>query len=33
MEKESAPLKRIEAELGLDKLILKDSTDYLKAKA
>ena len=33
MEKENTRLKRIVAELGLDKLILKESLDYLKPKA
>ena len=33
MEKENIRLKRIVAELGLDKLILKESLDYLKTKA
>ena len=33
MEKENTLLKRIVAELGLDKLILKESLDYLKTKA
>ena len=33
MEKENTRLKRIVAELGLDKLILKESLDYLKTKA
>ena len=33
MEKENARLKRIVAELELDKLILKESLDYLKPKA
>lgn len=33
MEKENARLKRIVAELELDKLILKESMDYLKPKA
>ncbi len=33
MEKENARLKRIVAELELDKLILKESQDYLKPKA
>ena len=32
MEKENTRLKRIVAELGLDKLILKESWDYLMAK-
>jgi len=32
MEKENARLKRIVAELELDKLILKESLDYLKSK-
>ena len=32
MEKENARLKRIVAELELDKLILKESLDYLKPK-
>ena len=32
MEKENARLKRIVAELKLDKLILKESLDYLKPK-
>ena len=33
MEKENIRLKRIVAELELDKLILKESLDYLKPKA
>jgi|TARA_R110000868_G_C10823285_1_gene758781 transposase-like protein len=33
LEKENARLKRIVAELELDKLILKESLDYLKPKA
>ena len=33
MEKENARLKRIVAELELDKLILKESLDYLRPKA
>lgn len=33
IEKENARLKRIIAELELDKLILKESLDYLKPKA
>ena len=33
MEKENARLKRIVAELELDKLILKESLDYLKPRA
>jgi transposase-like protein len=33
MEKENARLKRIIADLELDKLILKESLDYLKPKA
>ena len=33
MEKENARLKHIVAELELDKLILKESLDYLKPKA
>ncbi len=33
MEKENARLKRIVANLELDKLILKESLDYLKPKA
>ncbi len=33
LEKENAQLKRIVAELELDKLILKESLDYLKPKA
>jgi len=33
MEKENARLKRIVADLELDKLILKESLDYLKPKA
>ena len=33
MEKENTRLKRIVAELELDKLILKESLDYLKPKA
>ena len=32
LEKENARLKRIVAELELDKLILKESLDYLKPK-
>jgi exonuclease VII small subunit len=32
MEKENARLKRIIAELELDKLILKESLDYFKPK-
>ena len=32
MEKENAQLKQIVAELELDKLILKESLDYLKPK-
>ena len=32
MEKENARLKQIVAELELDKLILKESLDYLKPK-
>ena len=32
MEKEDARLKRIVAELELDKLILKESLEYLKPK-
>ena len=32
MEQENARLKRIVAELELDKLILKESLDYLKPK-
>lgn len=33
VEKENARLKRIIADLELDKLILKESLDYLKPKA
>ncbi len=33
LEKENARLKHIVAELELDKLILKESLDYLKPKA
>ena len=33
MEKENARLKRIVADLELDKLIIKESLDYLKPKA
>ena len=33
MEKENARLKRIVSELELDKLILRESLDYLKPKA
>jgi putative transposase len=33
LEKENERLKRIVAELELDKLILKESLDYLKPKA
>ena len=33
MEKENARLKRIVADLELDKLILEESLDYLKPKA
>jgi len=33
MEKENARLKRIVTDLELDKLILKESLDYLKPKA
>ena len=33
MEKENARLKRIVADLELDKLILKETLDYLKPKA
>ena len=33
LEKENARLKRIVTELELDKLILKESLDYLKPKA
>ena len=33
MEKENARLRRIVAELELDKLILKESLEYLKPKA
>ena len=33
LEKENARLKRIVAELVLDKLILKESLDHLKPKA
>ena len=33
MEKENARLKRIVADFELDKLILKESLDYLKPKA
>tara|TARA_B100001971_G_scaffold195241_1_gene201926 strand:- start:104 stop:208 length:105 start_codon:yes stop_codon:yes gene_type:complete len=33
LEKENIRLKRIVAELKLDKLILKESFDYLKPKA
>ena len=33
LEKENERLKKIVAELQLDKLILKESLDYLKAKA
>jgi len=33
MEKENARLKRIIADLELDKLVLKESLDYLKPKA
>jgi len=33
LEKENARLKRIIADLELDKLILKESLDYLKPKA
>jgi len=33
LEKENARLKRIVAELELDKLILQESLDYLKPKA
>lgn len=33
LEKENVRLKRIVAELELDKLILKESLDYLKPKA
>ena len=33
MEKENARLKRIVADLELDKLILKESLNYLKPKA
>ena len=33
LEKENARLKRIVAELELDKLILKESLDFLKPKA
>ncbi len=33
LEKENARLKRIVADLELDKLILKESLDYLKPKA
>ena len=33
LEKENARLKRIVAELELDKLILKESLNYLKPKA
>ena len=33
MEKENTRLKRIVADLELDKLILKESLDYLKPKA
>ena len=33
LEKENEPLKRIVAELELDKLILKESLDYLKPRA
>tara|TARA_B100001121_G_C18588730_1_gene573521 strand:- start:688 stop:975 length:288 start_codon:yes stop_codon:yes gene_type:complete len=33
MERENARLKRIVAELELDKLILRESLDYLKPKA
>ena len=32
MEKENARLRRIVAELELDKLILKESLEYLKPK-
>ena len=32
MEKENARLRRIVAELELDKMILKESLDYLKPK-
>lgn len=32
LEKENARLKRIVADLELDKLILKESLDYLKSK-
>ena len=33
LEKENGRLKKIVAELELDKLILKESLDYLKPKA
>lgn len=33
IEKQNIRLKRIVADLGLDKLILKESLDYLKTKA
>ena len=33
LEKENARLKRIVADLELDKLILKETLDYLKPKA
>lgn len=33
LEKENARLKKIVAELELDKLILKESLDHLKLKA
>ena len=33
LEKDNSRLKRIVAELELDKLILKESLDYLKPKA
>ena len=33
LEKENAQLKKIVAELELDKLILKESLDFLKPKA
>jgi len=33
LEKENARLKHIVADLELDKLILKESLDYLKPKA
>ena len=33
LEKENARLKKIVAELGLDKLILKESLNHLKPRA